>query len=174
MDYGHWKALFSNNHVSVALDMTQLVTVEVNHQLSQSRMGGCEVDFHLGIFTRSHWSQPAGKKFKYYFWGNTRRFISQSCDCIDISIIPAVKQTMILVTIYGNGAVGVEVFELLWRVWLNIVVVKKIAGTLLISHGVRNTKLDLCKVNYWTLFKHSMRRYSSYLLLLSNHKESVW
>lgn len=125
MDYGHWKALFSNNHVSVALDMTQLVTVEVNHQLSQSRMGGCEVDFHLGIFTRSHWSQPAGKKFKYYFWGNTRRFVSQSCDCIDISIIPAVKQTMILVTIYGNGAVGVEVFELLWRVWLNIVVVKK-------------------------------------------------
>lgn len=161
MDYGHQKALFSNNHVSVALDVTQLVTVKVNHQLSQSRMGGCEVDFHLGIFPRSHWgSQPAGKRFKYYFWGNTRRFISQSCDCIHISIIPAVKQTMILVTIYGNGAVGVEVFELLWRVWPNI------AGTLLISHGVRNAKLDLCKVNYWTV-----QTLNEEILLLSSSVE---
>ena len=48
------KALFSNNDISVALDVTQLAAVEVDHQLSQARVGGSEVNFHLGIFSRAH------------------------------------------------------------------------------------------------------------------------
>lgn len=48
------QALFSNDDVSVALDVAQLVAVEVNHQLSQPRMGGSEVNFHLGIIPGSH------------------------------------------------------------------------------------------------------------------------
>lgn len=48
------KGLFSDDHVSVALDVTQLVAVKVDHQLSQSRPGGGEVNFHFSVFTRSH------------------------------------------------------------------------------------------------------------------------
>lgn len=61
MDYKGRKALFSYNYIFVTLDMAQLVTVKVDHQLSQSTVGGCEVDFHLGVFPGSHrGSQPAG------------------------------------------------------------------------------------------------------------------
>lgn len=48
------KTLFSNDDVSVAFHVTQLVTVEIDHQLPQPRMGGSEIDLHLGVFPGSH------------------------------------------------------------------------------------------------------------------------
>lgn len=61
MDSERWKLLFPDYDISVALDVTQLVAVEVDHQLPQPEMGGSEVNFHLGIFPWSNWgAQPVG------------------------------------------------------------------------------------------------------------------
>lgn len=46
--------LFPDNDISKAFDVTQLVAVEVDQQLSQARVGGGEVDLHLGVFPRTH------------------------------------------------------------------------------------------------------------------------
>lgn len=55
------RGLFPDDDVSVTFDMTQLVAVEVDHQLPQPGVGGSEVYFHLGIFPRPHrGGQPAG------------------------------------------------------------------------------------------------------------------
>lgn len=43
--------------------MTQLVAVEVDQELSQPRVGGSEIDFHFGVFPRTHTGiQPVNKE----------------------------------------------------------------------------------------------------------------
>jgi len=52
--------LFPDDDVSVSLDVTQLVAVEVDQQLPEAGAGRREVDRHLGVFPGSHGAaQPA-------------------------------------------------------------------------------------------------------------------
>lgn len=53
--------LLSNDDVSVAFDVTQLVAVKVDHELPQPEVGGSEVDFRFGVFTRSHRRAQPGR-----------------------------------------------------------------------------------------------------------------
>lgn len=55
------EALLSNDDVSVAFDVTQFVTVKVDHELPQPRVAGSEVDFHFGVFTGSHSGAQPGR-----------------------------------------------------------------------------------------------------------------
>lgn len=51
---GGGRDLFANDDVPVALDVTQLVAVEVHPQLAQARAVGLEVHLHLGFLSWLH------------------------------------------------------------------------------------------------------------------------
>ena len=46
--------LFADDDIPVALDVTQLIAVEVDHQFPLAWVGGREVDFDLGILPGFH------------------------------------------------------------------------------------------------------------------------
>lgn len=58
---GLYNTLFSNNDIPVALDMAQLVAIEVDNQFPQARMGRREVDFNFGVFPWSHRAAQPGR-----------------------------------------------------------------------------------------------------------------